>query len=278
MRWHVLLGVVLAALLIAVCYAVVWALGPWGARVAARPWVSAVRGRARAAAAWPASRVAADVVVLLAGAALVLGLAAVFAEILDQVVDADGLTVVDRPVVTWLAGHRTSALNGVEIAVTDLGGAVALVSAVAVTAVVAARRLRSWYPVLLAVAGLGGIQLLVAVIKVVIARPRPDLAGRIVEAGGYSFPSGHAASSLVGFALLAWLVCLLTTSGRVRATAWLAAAAGTAAVGVSRVYLGVHYPSDVLGGWVLGLTWLAVVAVAARVWRTRGAVRRGSGR
>src|SRR5204862_4889447 len=98
---------------------------------------------------------------------------------------------------------------------------------------------------------------------------RPNPPAQLVSATGFSFPSGHSASSLVGFGLLAWLTCMLTAHRTIWATAWLAAAFGTIAVGLSRMYLGVHYPTDVLGGWALGATWLAVVAVAARVWRMR---------
>jgi undecaprenyl-diphosphatase len=140
---------------------------------------------------------------------------------------------------------------------------------VGIAAAVVARRRRSWYPVLLAAVGLGVNQILVTVVKTVIARERPDPPGQLVAVNGFSFPSGHSAGSLVGFGVLAWLVCMTTGNRVVWATAWLSAALGTVAVGASRTYLGVHYPTDVLGGWALGLTWLAVLALAARVWQTR---------
>jgi len=199
----------------------------------------------------------------------VLALAAIFVQILDAVTDADDLTALDRAVSDWLIGHRTPWLTHIEIAITNLGSAFALITMVSLVGIVTAIRLRSWYPIVLAAVGLGGSQILVAIIKAAIARPRPNPPAQLVTASGFSFPSGHSASSMVGFGLLAWLVCMLTTDRTVWATAWLAAALGTVAVGASRVYLGVHYPTDVLGGWALGLTWLAVVALAARVWRTR---------
>jgi undecaprenyl-diphosphatase len=214
---------------------------------------------------WVTARVTAQVLVLAAGLAIVFALASVFTEILDAVVDADDLTVIDRPTVQWLATHRTSMLTSVQVAITNLGGALVLAIVLAVTAVTAALRVKSWRPIGFAAVTIGGIQLLVYTIKVVIGRDRPGLDTRVVTADGFSFPSGHSASSLVGFALIAWLICMCTPRRTVWATAGIAALLLTIAVGVSRIYLGVHYPSDVLGGWTLGLTWLTAVAVAVRL-------------
>ncbi|MBB5868306.1 undecaprenyl-diphosphatase [Allocatelliglobosispora scoriae] len=264
-----LIGLLVAALTIAAVYATVLAIRPLVARAGGSPWLSSAGERGRAGLNWLTVRIAAEILILIAGSIVVVTLASIFGEILDEVVDDDDLTAIDRPAVAWLAARRTPRLNVVFAAVTDLGGALMLVAAVAVLAFVVARRLRSRRPVLLALVGLVGIQILVNVIKLVIGRDRPELPGRLVTVSGYSFPSGHAASSLVGFALLAWLTCMVTRNRTVWATAWLSATVGTTAVGLSRVYLGVHYPSDVLGGWMLGLTWLAVLAVATRVHDAR---------
>jgi undecaprenyl-diphosphatase len=264
-----LVSLAIAALVVAAAYATVWTLRPVTTRLGSHRWTAAARRRGQSGVAWLTVRVAADVAIVAAGAAVVLSLAAAFVAILDSVTEADGLTIIDRAVGDWLVGHRRPVLNQIEIAVTNLGGTIVLVASVSLVAAYTAVRLRSWYPVVLAVVGLGGSQALVTIIKISIARPRPNPPAQLVSASGFSFPSGHSASSLVGFALLAWLTCMLTADRAIWATVWTAAAMGTVAVGVSRIYLGVHYPTDVIGGWALGLTWLAVVAVAARVWRMR---------
>ncbi|MEV0271181.1 phosphatase PAP2 family protein [Hamadaea sp. NPDC050747] len=221
--------------------------------------------------------VSAEILVLVAGVFAVLALGGLFVEVLDAVGDADDLTVIDRPTVDWLAAHRTPPLTTVQIAITTLGDAKVLVPVVSLAAIAVAARRRSWGPILLALAGLGGIHLLTNLIKVLVARPRPNPPDQAVPVTGFSFPSGHTTGSLVGFCLLAWLLCLLTTRIAVRAAAWALAVAGAVLVGLSRVYLGVHYPSDVIGGWLLALTWLGAVAVGARIWQAaRRRVRPGS--
>ncbi|GAA2371904.1 hypothetical protein Cme02nite_63550 [Catellatospora methionotrophica] len=273
MTGSVLLGLGVVAVLVVAAYAVVCAMRPAAGYLAGRRWTQASDRHGRAALSWLTARVAAEIVLLVIGAALVFTLASVFVEVLDAVVDDDDLTVIDRPAVAWLAGHRTPGLTHLQIAITDLGSAVALTVAAVIAVAAVAWRTRSWYPVVLGVLTLGVLQLIVYAIKEIIGRDRPNPPDQVVTAAGYSFPSGHSASSLVGFALLAWLVCMLTSNRTVWATVWVAAAAGTVLVGLSRVYLGVHYPSDVLGGWALGLTWLAVIAVATRVWQMRAASR-----
>jgi membrane-associated phospholipid phosphatase len=214
---------------------------------------------------WLRDRVSTSVLVLVAGAAVALAVVAVFVEILDAVVNEDDLVVIDRPAVAWLAQRRPGWSSALVVAVTDIGGKVLLTGLLAVTASVVAVRLRSLRPlVLAAVAGAGGV-LLVAIIKALIARNRPDPLQRAITEDGFSFPSGHSASAVVVLGTVAWLVSMVTAHRTVRATTWVAAAMLAVAVGLSRVYLGVHYPSDVLGGWMLGATWLLTVVVAAHL-------------
>jgi undecaprenyl-diphosphatase len=88
-------------------------------------------------------------------------------------------------------------------------------------------------------------------LKQLVARPRPDLWPRLVEVGPYSFPSGHALASATFFPLLAWD---LTRASGLRAR-WLAVSAAallSVSIGLGRLYLGVHWPSDVVVGWGIG--------------------------
>jgi len=268
-QWSLLMSLVVAVQVVAFAYALVWSLRPAVVRLGGTPWVRAAGRHGRAGFSRLCAWVAAEVLILVGGAAVALTLGSMFAEILEGVVEGDDMTVIDGPVVGWLAARRVPVLNQVEIAVTDLGGALLLTAGVALTAILVARAKRSWAPILLAVAGLGGIQILVNAVKLIIGRQRPNPLEHLVTATGFSFPSGHSATSLVGFGVIAWLLCLTTGSATAKATAWTAGAVGTVAVGLSRIYLGVHYPSDVLGGWLLGLTWLAALGAASAAWHMR---------
>ncbi|GHJ43394.1 hypothetical protein Cs7R123_07360 [Catellatospora sp. TT07R-123] len=231
---------------------------------------------------WPARRIPTPLLLLATAATLLLTLTLTFAEIAEGVLERDDLTVVDDPVTHWAVTHRTGPLNILATGITDLGSAASLIILLTVVAVTVAVRRRSMRPVLLAVAVGAGIQLLVALIKITISRPRPDPLDWLVTAGGYSFPSGHSGSSIACFGMLAWLVAMATDNRRIQATAWLSAAALACAVGLSRIYLGVHYLSDVIGGWTLGAAWLTTVALAAMLVRARrerrAAVARPEGR
>jgi undecaprenyl-diphosphatase len=104
----------------------------------------------------------------------------------------------------------------------------------------------------------GGATLTSTVIKLLVARPRPT-SGALVRALGYGFPSGHSTAAAAGWfavaAVLGWLARSLTVQVSVLATALLVAVL----VGVSRVYLGVHAPTDILAGWAVGGLWVTGV-------------------
>ncbi len=101
-------------------------------------------------------------------------------------------------------------------------------------------------------------QAIVTLVKVIVARARPDGAEAFATAGGYAFPSGHSATAVALYGALA-LIAVRHGGARARRLAIGAAAALAALVGVTRVYLGVHYATDVVAGWVVGGLVLAVV-------------------
>lgn len=99
------------------------------------------------------------------------------------------------------------------------------------------------------------------VFKAALGRPRPPLVHAVAAVDGYAFPSAHAAAAAAVFGAAAWLCGARLRSWRARIAIWAVAAMLAALVGISRVYLGVHWTTDVIGGWVFGTLWLAVVII-----------------
>jgi undecaprenyl-diphosphatase len=215
-------------------------------------------------------------VALLVGLAVVVALAVGFTEVLDDVLEGDGIAGIDQPAVQWLATHRDLWLTTMMRAITGAGGA-AVLAAVAVAACAAASwRSRSWSPVVFGLAGGAGITLVLFTAKALVVRDRPPIPFAVVGAEGFSFPSGHAAGAAVGVGLPAWMLTrwlILWWTGRV--VVWTVAIGVAAAMGFSRVYLGVHYVSDVLAGWLLGAAWAGAVMVVGSWWDNTRRARAG---
>ena len=123
------------------------------------------------------------------------------------------------------------------------------------------RRVAVWLGVTFAIAGA-----LSAGLKVLVARARPAFDDPIAHAGGYSFPSGHALAAMVA-AGCAVVLLHPRLRGGARAALWLAAGAFVLLVGLNRVVLGVHYLTDVVAGWIVGLATVVSTVVAFAVWR-----------
>lgn len=128
---------------------------------------------------------------------------------------------------------------------------------------------RRWRGLLLVVAALAGGLLASFGLKALFARPRPEVVPHLAETFTSSFPSAHAMMSAVVYLTLGALVAELVTPRRLKVYALLTALALTVLVGASRVYLGVHYPSDVAAGWCAGLAWALVSTVAVRAAKRR---------
>jgi undecaprenyl-diphosphatase len=138
--------------------------------------------------------------------------------------------------------------------VTALGSATVLTFAVATTAVFLAlhKRMRS-VALVLAATILGSVT--ITIIKALVSRARPELIDRLMVEVSHSFPSGHAANSAIVYLTLATLLFPVLSDRRMRAFVLGVALLLTGAIGISRVYLGVHWPSDVAAGWVFGGGW-----------------------
>jgi len=180
--------------------------------------------------------------------------------LLARIVVFDDHTELDHTVTlrvqTWVTPDRTALMR----LVTSLGGSgfAVVVCGGIVLWLLWQRRYRT-------VIGLAGVFLLAKLLEVgfksFFARPRPTIVPHLVDAGGYSFPSGHAITATITWGLLAALLtCHLR--GRLRVAPPIVAAFVIAAVGFSRIYLGVHYLTDVIGGTLLAAACLVPAIVA----------------
>jgi undecaprenyl-diphosphatase len=153
--------------------------------------------------------------------------------------------------------HDLIGPGWLHVAATDITalGSVTVLTLIILLAFALLASLRRWTEGVLLVAGAGGGLLLSQGLKRVFERERPDLVYRAVEAVNASFPSGHAMLSAVVFLTLGVLAARFAEKRRVKVLAMAAAVLVSLLVGASRVYLGVHWASDVLAGWCMGAAW-----------------------
>jgi undecaprenyl-diphosphatase len=180
----------------------------------------------------------------------------VFAALAIVVSTSDTLSV-DQSVLTSVGEHRSSVVTSAMRTVTWLGSAAVLYPATFVLALYWRRRERDWRPGAMLAAGLAGSTVLYNVFKRITERPRPPASDALGTYSHWSFPSGHATQCTAFFAMLLVLTWL---AGRPRLWLWAIVAAVVAlAVGASRIYLGAHWVTDVLGGYALGGAWVSLL-------------------
>lgn len=210
-----------------------------------------------------------------ASALLIAALGAMaFLAIADEV--AEGEThALDLAVLRALrVGGRPDALVGpdwLHVAAVDVTalGSVAVLTLIILLAFALLASLRRWGEgFLLAGGALSGVTVSQG-LKAVFGRERPDMAYRVVEAVNASFPSGHAMLSAVVFLTLGVLAARFSDRRRVKVLAISAAVLLSLLVGASRVYLGVHWASDVLAGWSVGAAWAMICWLVAYLVRRR---------
>ena len=191
-------------------------------------------------------------------------LAWAFGAILEDVTSRDPIIAFDRVVAQTLHTHAVPWLTRVFVVVTTFGSGWVLVPGAAVLTAALFWR-RRWADGVVLISATAGAAVLNAVLKLVIHRPRPEFLEPLAHAGGYSFPSGHAASSAAFYLTLGLLAAGWVRRWETRVYVLLGSIFVVALIGFSRIYLGVHYLSDVLAGYALGAFWATTAITTAVV-------------
>jgi membrane-associated phospholipid phosphatase len=212
---------------------------------------------------------AALILTLAAGAMVAVLLTVASTEIYEAVTEGDGVAELDRPALDAAESLRSPWLNAAVTGFTNIGGPIGMPILAVLVLVILTFRRRSWTPAILMITAAAGSLLMTVVAKQFIGRARPALADAVPPfESSASFPSGHSLNAVVIAGVVAYLLMLRQTTRRSRFLSGGAAVLFALAMGLSRVYLGHHWFTDVLVAWTLGVAWLALVVTAHRLYLT----------
>jgi undecaprenyl-diphosphatase len=212
---------------------------------------------------------------LISGTICSIVFTVIFARLFDFVQDhGKTVTPFDRSILYFMYHHRAHWLTQAAKVLARMGSPPVIAGVALASAIVGIfwRKVRgaAWtMPV--AIIGAGVI---IQGIKLIIKRPRPSFFAPILHETGYSFPSGHSLIAMVVYGLFGYFLLHLFRNFWARLAVRILTVLLVIAIGVSRVYVGVHYPTDVLAGWIAGVPWLisclALHEVLARRWPSSG--------
>lgn len=192
----------------------------------------------------------------LGGAALAFG---AFVKLTDELLKPSQLQAVDEAILVLVAGLRSGWLNAVMVDVTALGSHTLVVLHSILTLAILLT-VGDRFAATQLIAASAGAGLLTLLTKGFVERARPEIVPRLVDVWGYSYPSGHSLAASAMYLTIAILVCRHLTSPRARSLVVGLAATVIGLIAASRVYLGVHYPSDIASGVALGVAWALLLA------------------
>ena len=184
----------------------------------------------------------------------VFSIATILLTLLAVLVTTGRTSATDSSILLWIYEHSTAQLDAFFLFVTNLGGVVAItsVSLLLLAFLIFTKR---FFKATLLVAGVGGVAAINFLLKIIFERPRPDLWNWLITETQFSFPSGHASAS----SALALCIVVMLWNTKWRVLSIVLAGVYILVIGVSRLYLGVHFPTDIIGGWLVSL---AVVSLA----------------
>ena len=191
----------------------------------------------------------------------------VLAAISEDVVNHERITIVDADLSQWLHGHGSPQLTTLMFAATFFGSTRAVVViSIVFGAYLLWKRRHFWVAAVIS-AVFGGMALN-KLLKYIFHRSRPHFDDPLLSLTSYSFPSGHAMLATVLYGVIAAYLCSVFKSWRWRAVIGLAALGLVLLVAFSRVYLGAHYPTDVVAAMAEGMAWLSLCLSVAFSLRT----------
>ncbi|HYV00646.1 MAG TPA: phosphatase PAP2 family protein [Pyrinomonadaceae bacterium] len=206
---------------------------------------------------------------LVAGLIIFIAMSLTLGEISEDISNREPLTLTDAQFSTWLHSHTQPLLTSAMFVVTSLGSSV-FVSCIAVVFGLYLIWRRRFYWLAAFVSSVYGGMLLNKILKYLFQRPRPHFDDPLLSLTSYSFPSGHTMTATVVYGVLAAYLFSTTHDWRRRVVIFFVASFLILLVGFSRIYLGAHYLSDVLGAMAEGLAWLSFcLTVVYSVWRRR---------
>ena len=195
---------------------------------------------------------------LLAGLLLAIGALVFFGWLADEVFEGD-TKIFDENVRNYIHQFAAPSLTAA-MKFISFGGSPLSLTVIGITAVVIFMILKWKRAAALFLITMIGEVILNITLKSVFHRVRPESFFDYPLPSSYSFPSGHALGSFCFFAILAWLITARLENKLVKIVIWAAAFCLVFSIGLSRIYLGVHFPSDVIAGYATGLFWVMVVA------------------
>ena len=202
----------------------------------------------------------------LLGFGVALGLDVAAGEVYEAVSEGDGVAAFDRPILEAAVSARTPESAQAVTAFTDLGGTIGMPVIAVLVAGGLALLWRRWTPVILMLIGGAGSLALTVLGKDLVGRARPPLALAVPPyESSPSFPSGHTLNATVVLGIAAYLLILRWRSRPARVATLLGLGLFVLAMGLSRVYLGHHWLTDVVAGWLLGLGWVVTVVTGHRL-------------
>jgi len=204
---------------------------------------------------------------MLVGGVVVLVLALLSAEVYDNVVDEAGLANLDKPTLGMMEQLRSPGLDAFVTGFTNIGGGIGMPILASILTAWLIWASRTWRPLIL-IGGAAAVSVTATSVgKKLIGRTRPDHADAVPPyETSPSFPSGHTLNTTVVIGLVVYLACMQIKRTLARVGLIAAGAVFIFAMGMSRVYLGHHWMTDVIIGWVLGLAWVGIVILAHRLF------------
>lgn len=207
-----------------------------------------------------------SIICLALAAAILGGFLLLFIEIVDEL-KGNELTRFDESVIHYIQAFISPMLTEYMSVITFLGSVKWLAFSVLLAAVllfIFKKRSLAWFMVLSS--GLGALFNLL--LKWIFKRERPDIRP-LIEEQGFSFPSGHSMGSFIFYGSLAYMIIHLAKRKRLKAAWTLMLGCFIIMIGLSRIYLGVHFPSDVIAGFAAGGAWLIIMIIGFRYYEYR---------